>query len=333
VRVASVTLVSPRPQSKHLVLLQAERRARLAPRRGGQVSALLVAEQAVVVEGQPLVRFADDDPRGAMMSAQAAIRRIRAQIADAERELRDSRSLQTQGAENRRNVERLETQLQTYEAQLAEAQGQLLRAKDGIGAAAVEAPFAGTITTVDVELGEYVNPGQLVMTLSDLDRLALELPLTEAEVALHDAGGLEFAARVRGNTVPLALEWLAREATPGTSSFTARLLVDNPAGQLRAGESAEVEVFAAAQPKVPAVPATAIRWLGPEAFVFVVLDGKLARRPVRALDDVGELVIVEGGLAAGDVVVAAGPVNLGEGREVVVVEPDAQAGSDTVAAR
>lgn len=325
VRAATVVDVVPEPKSRHLVLLSPARRARLAPRLGGQVVELAVTEQQEVVAGEILARLASADPKGALMAAKASSTRIQESLRDTERELAVAQALVKKGAETSRTVERLETELATLNAQLRETQGQVVRAKDALGATTLEAPFAGTITRIDTELGEYVSPQSVAMELAQLDPLAAEVPLSEAELRLHDEGGLTFALRVRDELRPARLEWVAREADAGTSTFTARLLLDNPDDGLRAGESAEVEVRGPRLEPLQAVPMTALRWSSGSAYVLRLQGDVVERVAVRVLEDAGDLVAVDGELALGDRVVASGPTALMPGEQVVVVDTPAPA--------
>ncbi|MCX4239831.1 efflux RND transporter periplasmic adaptor subunit [Paraliomyxa miuraensis] len=328
VRVEKVAEVTPRPKSRHLVLLQPARRARLSPRMGGQVIDLLVEDQQKVSAGDVLCKLAAGDSKGGLMTAKASISRIQEQLLDTERDLQTTEDLVSRGVETTRAVERLQTQRATLQAQLREAKGTLLRAKDAVGASTLDAPFSGTVTSVDTELGEYIGPGSVAMVLAQLDPLAVEVPLTEAELAMHDQGhdqgGLQFALVVRGERIEPRLEWIANEADPGTSTFTARLLVDNAQGTLRAGESARVEVFGPQRGPVLAVPMTAVRWSAGAAYVLRMSGDAIERVDVRVGDDSDELVTVEGPLAIGDPVVAAGPISLMPGDHVVVVEAPPQ---------
>lgn len=320
VRVAKVVEVSPRPQSRHLVLIEPARRARLAPRLGGQVVEITVDEQQKVELGTVLAKLAADDPKGALISTKATIARISESIRDNKNELKTAKSLYDVGAETSRTVDRLETNEATLQAQLREAKGQLVRAKDAMGATTMNAPFAGTITRIDTELGEYVSPQTVAMELAELDPLAVEVPLSEAEVAMHDAGGLQFVLTLRNNEQPTKLDWIASESELGTSTFPARLLIDNPEGKFRAGESATVEVFGPERDARRAVPMTALRWSAGNAYILRVDGTKVARVDVQVLEDSGDLVAIAGEIAVGDLVVSRGPTALMPGDEVVVVD-------------
>ncbi len=328
VRAESVVQVSPRPKSRHLVLLEPARRARLSPRMGGQVIDLLVDEQQSVTVGTVLVKLASQDSKGGLMTAKASISRIKEQLRDTERELKTARELVSRGIETTRAVERLQTQRATYQAQLGEAKGTLVRAKDAMGASTIEAPFSGVVTRIDTELGEYIGPGNVAMVLAQLHPLAAEVPLSEAELAMYDASGLRFTLVIRGERIDPQVEWIANEADAGTSTFTARLRVPNEQGSLRAGESAQVEVHGPQQAAVLAVPMTAVRWSAQMPYVLRLRDAEVERVDVAVLDDSDDLVTISGPVAVGDRVVAAGPISLMPGDEVVVVD----APSETLAA-
>ena len=325
VRAHEVAWVQPRPQSRHLVPLVAFREARLSPRTGGQVTALHVDEEQRVDKGDELVRFAADDPRGGLMSARASISRLKENLRDTQRQLEDARSLVKAGAGTTREVEALETQQATLQAQLREARGSLVRAKDRVGAATIEAPFAATATRVDTEVGEFIAPGVVAIVLSQLDPIAIEVPLTQEEAELSDAGGLTFSVKARGGDREAALEWISSAADARTATFTARLKMDNPERKLRAGELVDVEVFGAAQDRVMAVPFTAVRWSADQSYVLRIAENRLERVDVRVQDEADDLVVIEGEVNVGDKVVSAGPVSLQPGDEVQIVDGKAEA--------
>lgn len=279
-----------------------------------------VDEEQTVEQGEVLVRFVSQDSKGGLISAKASITQIQESLTDAKRELQDARDLVAKNAGTTREVERLETQIATLRAQLANAKGTLVQAKDRVGAAVLEAPFAGTITAVQTEVGEFVAPGAVAVVLAELDPIAVEVPLTQAEVATYDReGGLSFDVQARGKPLQAALEYISSESVDG-STFLARLEIPNPEKKLRSGELVDVEVYGAARAGVKAVPFTAVRWAAEQAYVLQVDDaGVLSRVDVTVLDESDEDVIIDGALEVGARVVETGPTALRAGDTVVVV--------------
>lgn len=325
VRAAKVEAVTARPESRHLVLLEPARRARLAPRYGGEVSEVFVDEQVPVKEGQLLIRLRDADVRASLRSARGAVASAREQLDDNQRQTDRSAQLNAAGVESARQLEALQSATVTANAMLEQARGQFLSAKDRRDASKIGAPFDGVITTVDTEVGEYAAPGQAVLTISELSTLAVVVPLSEQEAVLHDRGGLSFEVRVREEKVGVELEWVAREANVGTATFPARLRIPNPDGSLRAGESAEILVSGPALDPVPTIPATAVRWDGAQAYVFTIADGVVHRAEIEVIENVGDGVAIESALETGTTVVSRGPATLAEGDKVVVVDSDPDA--------
>jgi RND family efflux transporter MFP subunit len=331
VRIAEVREVVPEISSRHLVLLEPWRRAQLAPRYGGQIAELLIVEESEVAAGDLLVRLVDADARGSLMSAQASRTGSEKRLDDLERQLADARDLLTSGAGTRREVERLETEIETTRASIRQAAGQVIQSRDRRAANEITAPFAGVITSLDAELGEYIGPTAPMATLSELDPLRVSVPLSQSEMVVHERGSLSFELLIRGASTPADLEWISREAEPGTNTFTARLRIPNPDKHLRAGEAIEVRVRGAKGVARLVVPATAVRWEGAQAYVLRAAetsDGieQLTRIDVTVREDVDGGVAIEstlaGGespLAAGDRVVSSGPATLVDGDTAIMV--------------
>jgi RND family efflux transporter MFP subunit len=337
VRIADVTEVVPEVGSRHLILLQPWRRAQLSPRYGGQIAALLITEQTEVAEGDLLVRLVDADASGSLMSARASRTSSEARLSDLERQLGDARNLLATGAGTRRDVEQLETEIETTRASIRQAAGQVIQSRDRKRGNTITAPFAGVITSLDAELGEYASPGAVVATLAQLDKLMVDVPLSQFEMVLHEQRQLEFEVRIRGERVEATLEWIAREAESGTNTFPARLSVKNPDKRLRAGEAVEVRVRGQRGEPVLTVPATAVRWEGSQAYVLrarAVGVGDEAREQLERVDvtvheDVAGRVAISGSgsgsgsssapLAVGDRVVSSGPTTLVDGDEAISV--------------
>ena len=328
VRIAEVVEVVPEVRSRHLVLLEPWRRAELSPRYGGQISELLVAEQDAVEAGQQIVGLVDADARGSLLSAQASRASSRKRLADLETQLADARALFDSGAGTRREVERLETEVATTRDTIRQASGQVIQSRDRRAANSIVAPFAGVITTLGAELGEYASPGTPLATLSELDTLRVDVPLSEYEILVHERSNLRFELRVRGELITAKLEWIAREAEAGTNTFPARLRIDNGDRRLRAGETVEVTVRGERGEAVRVVPPTAVRWEAEQAYLLrataVASEQGEAREQLERVDvvvreDVGSGVAVEGPLAIGDRIVSSGPATLVDGDEAIAV--------------
>lgn len=96
---------------------------------------------------------------------------------------------------------------QLAEQQLLKVQASLETARAELTQAALGAPFDGTIVRIDVASGEWVEPGQIVITVASLDRFRiettdlserdlLEVHIGQPATILIEALGAEFAGEV-----------------------------------------------------------------------------------------------------------------------------------------
>lgn len=125
------------------------------------------------------------------------------------------------------------------------------RLKLQIEDAELTAPFAGTIVDVDVEVGDLINPGQVVVILATLETLEIhttdltELDLGElsigqqARVTVDAFPGREFA----GQVVEIGLQG---QDYRGDVVYEVTIVLDDPAstGDLRWGMTTMVEIVA-----------------------------------------------------------------------------------------
>jgi HlyD family secretion protein len=110
----------------------------------------------------------------------------------------------------------------------------------------IEAPFAGTVTDVMVDQGEFVAPGQPVIELADLSTLLVETTdLNEIDVARIDVGDKVFVTfdALPGIEIEGTVTDIPARAAEGVGvNFPVQIdLPDVPDG-LRWGMTAFVEV-------------------------------------------------------------------------------------------
>ncbi len=68
-------------------------------------------------------------------------------------------------------------------AQITSAQGQVLAAEASLENTVITAPAEGTITTIDIKVGQQFAPGQSAIVLQNVDSLLVEANISEANIA------------------------------------------------------------------------------------------------------------------------------------------------------
>ena len=334
--------------------VHAERRAKLAPAIGGQVSKLHVREGDRVEQGQVLMELWNLDLQAQLELAQrqveqsqasAAAAKLRADLA--EREAVRLRKLQQQEIASTEKVDKATSGADAAHADqiAAETQAKVSEANVGTIRAALErtivvAPFAGVVAEVNGEIGEFVTPSPVgiptppAVDLIDDTALYVSAPIDEVDTArvrvgmsvkvtLDAFGKRVFAGRVR-RVAPYVLD---REKQARTADVEVDL-VDLPDDvHLLAGYSADVEILLQAKENVLRVPAEAVR--DGNKVLVVTTDGDLTERTIeKGLVNWRFIEIVKGLEAGERVVLGSDQAGIGPGTRVTI-DHASQAGRDS----
>jgi len=124
----------------------------------------------------------------------------------------------------------------------------------------IYSPFSGKLGIRQVDLGEYVAPGDNIVTLLSLDKLYLDFTLPEANFNdLVDNQSLEFKVRSYPDQLFSArVEAWNPQLDVNTRNVAIRAIVDNPKGLLAPGMFADISLSSQRQVAVMTVPETSI---------------------------------------------------------------------------
>lgn len=188
----------------------------------------------------------------------------------------------------------------------------------------IRAPFNGLLGIRQVNLGQYIEAGDAIISLQALDPIYVDYTLPEIYTTQVNAGQtvkLKLDA-VPDRTFTGEVSAVNTGIDTGTRTLKVRAMLDNPDSVLRPGMFAEIQTIIAEAKPVLTLPATAVSVNTYGNFVFVVnkgADGKLMvkRTAVELGDSIDGRVIVTS-LEAGIEVVRTGLVKLRDGMPVKV---------------
>jgi len=308
--------------------ITSERSSNLSSRVSGLVAEVSVDAGHEVTQGETLIQLDTELAKLALARAEAAVSEARAQLDEATRLRDEARKLL-----DSRNIP--ETQVRAAEAEVAIRQAALERLqveareqRERLQRHTVVAPFDGVVSRKLTEVGEWVDTGTPVLELVDTEHLRLDV---QAPQDLYQAVKPDMPVTVRMD----ALENETVEGTvrakipvndPAARTFLVRVSLDNSAGKLATGMSAQAFFRIDSNKTGLVLPRDSIVRL-PDGTnnVWVVSEKdngqtSASKRQVKLGKIMADEVVIQSGLEAGQQVVLRGNEVLSDGQQVKVID-------------
>ena len=256
-----------------------------------------------VEEGDQLVKLDVSVDEAELESARASTRL-------AELNLKRERSLVAKRAGTQADLDLAEAVFQQAESRIASLQATLERK-------IVRAPFAGRLGIRLVNMGQYLGPGEPVVSLQQPSPMYVDFTLPQQHLGQIKP---EMVARLRmdadlEHVFTGVLTAVNPDVDVRTRSLRLRATFDNSDGRLCPGMFVRVELVLPGVEQVIAIPTTAVQYTGYGTTVYVVEESAagadvVRQRLVRLGRAQGDFVAVTEGLRAGETVVTAGGFKL-----------------------
>lgn len=307
----------------------------LRPQVTNTVAAVHVKEGQFVKEGQLLFTLDDRNDQANLARARAQQKRDEATLADLERQYKRSQELLAQNFISKSATDATLSQLEAQRAAVAADRAAVQSAQVALGYATLRAPIAGRIGAVNIYPGTLVQPTLSLVTITQLDPIAVSFPVPEANLqdllaAARSRAKVE--ALVTGRREPLSgvLNFVDNTVDPQIGTVRAKAVFDNADQSLWPGQFVGTRITVRTLAGVTVVPAAALMMLPDGASLYVVdKAGTAARRKVQVLYTFGTKVAVSG-VEPGEQVVIEGSQNVRPGGKVRVDAKAAPAGTTGV---
>ena len=337
----SVSTVTVEPQSAELTrrglgTVLAWNTDTVTPEVSGQIVELPFREGAVMHAGDVLVRI---DPRpfqAVLDQAKAKKAQDEANLVAAQKNLwRDETLLNKGGFATQQTVDNERAQVEAYKAMILGDQAAIQSAQLSLEFATVKAPFTGVVGLRNVDVGNLVTPASNILTITQIEPIAVDFTLPQADLALLQAVAAEGEPKViafdqDGNNMlgQGTLEAINNQVDPTTGTIKLKARFDNKDHKLWPGAFVQARVVVKAQPDAIVVPSQAVE-RGPDGpYVWLVTSDQAVRiQPVGLGDIQDDRTVVAKGLAAGDRIVIDGQYSLTPGARVAQAAPQGTHGS------
>lgn len=289
----------------------------LAFQVGGKILSRNVEVGNFVRRGDLLFKLDAKDILQQANQADSQLNAAAAQLKLAETNLKRYRQLFSENAISAAMLDQYQT---NYDAAFANYQNAVALSKQSHNALDYTNLFStadGVISAINVEVGQVVSAGQIILTLVQNDELEVEINIPEnklSEVKIGTPCEISFWANTE------KVSGVVREISPIADStsktYRVKISLQNLREDINLGMTASA-IFPAKNSNGVILPLSAIYQTGENSQVWIVTaENKAALKNVTVQDFSNNEVLVSG-LNAGEIVITAGVHKLREGQEVI----------------
>lgn len=288
---------------------------------GGRLISRAVDIGAIVKKGDVLAQLDPTDYENKLTAAQSQVTAAQSELAQAGPQEQRQKTLLKQGYTTQAAYDQALNALNSAKARLQEAQANLRLAKDQVAYTTLKADSDGAITAVGADPGQVVNPGQMIVTISQLGAREGVFSVAE-QIAAQGLLGLPVTVSLQSDpsvSVNGSVREISPRADPVTGTYTVKVALPEAPDAMRLGAVVIGKVEAQGD-IVAIIPPTAVFDVDGKPTVWVVSrkDLTVQRRPVTVERFDSDTVTISKGLENGDLVVTAGVNWLAEGQKVAL---------------
>ena len=307
----------------------------------GYLENMLFEEGTYVNKNQVLFVINRDQYAAKADKARAQLEKDKAQALKAERDLERIRPLTEQNAASQLDLDNAIAAYESAVATVAMSEADLAQAELELGYTLVRSPLSGRISERNVDLGTLVGPGNksLLATIVKSDTVLVDFTMTALEYLKSKERnvnlGQQDSTRSWQPNVTITLpdnsvfsekgyvDFAEPQVDPKTGTFSVRAEMPNPDQVLLPGQFTKVRLLLDVREGAVVVPMKAVTIEKGGAYIYLMRkDNTVEKRFIELGPEVGNNVVVERGLAAGEMVVVEGFHKLTPGIRIRPVSQD-----------
>lgn len=299
----------------------------IAPQVSGILQQTLIADGAVVTNGQPLFVVDPSDYAARVRQAEGTLAAVKADLDLKRQTLERNAALLEKKLISAEQFDSLKTAVAAAEALLAMNTAALDQARLNLERCTIRAPFDGVCSKRLVDTGALLAAGvSRLINIRSYDPLNVEFSVPEQHLATvraaMDKGPVRVEIMPRGETNLYTgrLTFIDNAVNALTGTILLRAQVPNPGLHLWARQFVDVYLAAGFVPQALMVPESTVQFGKQGTYLYVVgPDSKVQPRPVRTGVRHDDFIQIVSGVQAGDRVVVQGQLMLYPG--AAVMEP------------
>jgi membrane fusion protein (multidrug efflux system) len=278
-------------------------------------------------EGQPVeahdLLFTLDDAE-----LRQRLRARRAELAGAEVEMRNARRMYQRRQElfeeavvARETRDEARTEFEAARARVERLKAQIRETEEQLQDTRIRSPISGHAAERRVDRGDFVKPGDLLVSVVRIDQLKASFTVPERFMRRTRTGQtIELQTPARpSKTFSGRVYFISPRIQQDTRQLLVKALVNNAVGELRPGAFVSVELIVGQRPDALVVPEEALVPVRSGYGVYVLSDSRAVWRPVTIGLRKPGLVEIREGLKAGEAVIRKGHISVSDGDRVRIV--------------
>jgi membrane fusion protein (multidrug efflux system) len=290
----------------------------------GTLKSVEVVELQDVREGDILCRIDDREHKAAVEAGRAALEGVRAAQTLAQIQLRRISELRKTDAVGQSEFDAAEAALRQATAAVNQAKAGLDRIVIALDRTVVRAPVDGTVSSVPIEVGQLVSPGQKIARILELDRIRVTVGIPEIHAAkARSVDTVELTLKaLPGSTFVGTRVYLGVEPQEKSFVYPMELAVENEGRRILPGMFVTARVVLEVRRR-PVIPLFSIIPREDDKVAFVVEDGVARRRAIEiglimgsSLPEASVEIIK--GIEAGEMLIVQGQRRVEDGDGVTV---------------
>jgi membrane fusion protein (multidrug efflux system) len=305
-----VAAVSRQPVSAYIETngtLEAENDVEIVARTQGPIVELLTEEGRQVAQDQVMARIDPSELRAQVKIAEVALQ-------EAKRAYQRAKDMFAQQLISQADFDAATSARESAEATLLDRQVQL-------GFTEIKAPFAATVSSRTVKLGDNVTTGEALFRITDFDPLLCKIQVPEKELPrLHKGQGAYLTVEAwPKERFPAQVARISPVVDAATGTIRVTLEVQGR-DKLRPGMFASVYLEVDRHDDALTIPKAALSLESLGDTVYVANGEVASRRAVKLGFQEADRVEVLSGVEAGDRVITVGQDGLSDGTPIQVLE-------------
>jgi len=199
------------------------------------------------------------------------------------------------------------------------AQVSLEKAKRALEETVITAPIDGTISELNVTVGDAVSTQAAVAQVVSLVQVKVTIQVPEMERSLFAQGAkVQVSIPAADKQVEGQVSYLGLTASQDTRMYPVEIAIENPAHDLLPGMRADVKIVQALERKGILLPRKAIVEEDGTSYVFLLKGDVVNKKGIEEIAKDEKFVLIDRGVAEGELVVVSGQEKLRDRSHVTI---------------